>query len=1459
MTLLAMLENICQVAAHKPAAIDIFEALSYKDLWTRARLLACDMRDHAVGQGSLVAVYAPRTVDVVAGIVGIMATGASYTIVEDNGARSENLNRLKAINPNLVLCHSRDTQTLQELGLPAIALKSTRPDDTSYDFPPVEDSQVAYVCFTSGSTGRPKGVEVTHANVAHYTASIAQLLKIDTPMQYAHVSTLAADLGNTSLFLSLWTGGCLHLVSADLRKDPTGLRDYLILNRIDFVKITPSHWNAIFSSGLGNPPQGATKVPGLRLRYLVLGGELLPTHLARRTLHSRQVQTLVNHYGPTETTVGVIARVLPSPEHADAIATDSVPIGQPFGNTTLKVRTADGSFHKTGVTGELYIGGPSVAAGYKGDPAATSKNFLPICSADGTEERYYKTGDIVSIDDEGTVRFQGRIDRQIKINGHRVELEHVESVLRTLTDVVDAAVFFAEIQEKSRIIAGLLGRTRLDAESLKQQLKDILPDYMIPNALLQFDAFPRNDNSKTDLKSLEAQIVSRLQANETPNATRSVSVPGGSSLAKELRALWDVYLKGQAFSDDDSFFRLGADSLDGIQLIGDLQSRGYRVTANSFLKEPSINGLLATIIDSRRDAPPAGKQSQYGERRSFSIAQDFFLRQPLACPDHYNQALLLECGTDVVADYLDKAISGLVASHPMLTATYKQDSHGWVSAPAETRPRALSVSVLPGMASSDTARKHIEDVSQGIQSSLSLSCGNLFKAHLFKSDDADRILLVAHHLSVDVISWRIIVNELIKRYIGYFDRAPLETARSSVTFWDWVDHINRHSDALIERADTWLGDLLPQDIAHSKDNSANTECLAQTLWMGFSEDETRLLTHDLTTQVNAPLHVTLMATFVHCLAVKTQSPTVVIDVESHGRLALDDSMDVSRVVGWHTSTFPISVDFSEKNLLTTIASCARMMRELPDLGVAHGVRERLRSVQSPQSPAGAICFNYIGEVAFNHDPRFPVVPSHHAIGRARGDANIRSQDLKFTARILAGRLIIDLSFSQAIGADPMRDVMRTLKDQLLGLLGREASSPNLVQEDGTRTGLITYAPHPLVSCARMQGRRPYKAVLLTGATGYLGIYILKELLMQSSADVYCIVRADDIDHAYARLQDAFGWYFPTEHLARFGSRIRLLCGDVSVDRLGLQPPDYESLASTVEAVYHCAANTKLFGPPEAFESHNIWSVKHCIDFVQHRQPKDLHYMSTLAVAGINPRNAAEVFDEDSADVGQEFQNFYESSKYAGEALVRRFQLQSGARGFIFRSGNISGDSNTGAFQRNPSDNRLVQVLIACAKLSAVPLDLNETLVLSPVDEVAKGIVAISLDKATQGGVFHVESPYEIPFSDLVDAMRGCGIILARSRHSTFLDLFEAVRHERDQDIVRARFWGARKSRNYQYNHARTHELLRRLGCDFKPLDGAWLCRFVDLLQQQGVLGSPPMPLNNRFDYSRSLDDAAASD
>ncbi len=500
-----LVEQIDRIARSAPDRIAIVAAgvgTTYQELRCDSRRLAASLAARGIGPGSLVGVLLPRTSAPIVALVGVLRTGAACVLLEYDGADPASVIRAKMADADAVLTTGERAGELRSLSadvlsLDALPASAEWPADT-----PTPPDRAAYVVYTSGSTGPAKGVVVEHGNIRHYTESLLSRLAITEPFAYAHVTTLSADLGNTCLFLPLWSGGTIHLVDDEDRRDPRRLAEYLCSANVDILKTTPSHWEAVSAM----VQRGGRTGPALR--YLLLGGEALMPQQARELLRSGVAETLVNHYGPSEATVGVAVHMLRTEKDVTSGNHESVPIGLPLGDTKLLVRTADGVWHEKAATGELHIGGPSVARGYLG---IESRAFF----TDDDQGRLYRTGDLVRLDDSGTVTFLGRADRQVKIGGYRVELEYVESVLRALPGIRDASCHRIALVRRS-ILAAAVVRENPDiaVSELARALRGTLPGYMVPRRFVPFADFPRTDNGKLDTAGIRRALAQAMSAVE---------------------------------------------------------------------------------------------------------------------------------------------------------------------------------------------------------------------------------------------------------------------------------------------------------------------------------------------------------------------------------------------------------------------------------------------------------------------------------------------------------------------------------------------------------------------------------------------------------------------------------------------------------------------------------------------------------------------------------------------------------------------------------------------------------------------------------------------------------------------------------------------------------------------------------------------------------------------------------
>ncbi len=422
---------------NQPAVAYEQQKLTYRELNDRAERLAIHLRSLGAGPDLIVGLLVERSLEMMIGILGILKAGAAYVPIDAAFPQERIAFMLGDAQAKLLVTQSSLMGKLPA-GVPRTVCLDTldwsRLPRTSQEVVPCYPANLAYVIYTSGSTGRPKGVGIEHRNIVNYVLSVSEKLQFQPGMNHAVVSTIAADLGNTVIFPALITGGCLHLISQERAESQSLLADYFERQRVDVLKIVPSHLAALQS---GRNPEKV--MPGCRL---ILGGE------ASRLDWIEQLRTLspgcqiYNHYGPTETTVGVLTYHV---EHQlPSTRSGTLPLGRPLPNSRVYILDESRQSVPVGVEGELYIGGSGVARGYLNRPELTAEKFVPDPFSPDPGGRMYRTGDLARYLPDGNIEFCGRIDDQVKIHGYRVELGEIAGALREHPGVRDALVLASD-------------------------------------------------------------------------------------------------------------------------------------------------------------------------------------------------------------------------------------------------------------------------------------------------------------------------------------------------------------------------------------------------------------------------------------------------------------------------------------------------------------------------------------------------------------------------------------------------------------------------------------------------------------------------------------------------------------------------------------------------------------------------------------------------------------------------------------------------------------------------------------------------------------------------------------------------------------------------------------------------------------------------------------------------------
>ncbi|GHO70202.1 hypothetical protein KSC_090940 [Ktedonobacter sp. SOSP1-52] len=671
--------------------------LSYQEVEQVTNQLANLLLSHGVLPGQRIALYQRRDQWAIISILAVLKAGGCYVPLDEDLPPSRVRLLLGQIAPAAII-YSRELQeqivslddnpavTIQVESLPAILEdQPASPPEVA-----IQPQQVASVIYTSGSTGSPKGVQISQQSISNYTQALCDLLEVQSGWHFATVSSLAADLGNTSIFCALASGGCLHLLPYTLVTDGAAFASYARSHALDVLKIVPTHLQALLATGASGI------IPRQRL---ILGGEALPWTLVEQLKHSPdapQTCRLYNHYGPTETTIGAMVNPLgllyqvyiPDPQDRAY----SVPIGHPISNVHVAIWDDERHAVPQGCKGELYIAGEGVSLGYLNAPDETAERFLI-----SEQTRWYRTGDVVRENEEGLIEFIGRQDAQIKLRGYRIEPSEIEEHLRNLPTVREAVVQLRtdgpdELEGDPYLVGYIIPwkQPGPDQQSVCEALNQQLPSYLVPRYIVCLEQFPLSPNGKLDRRRLPAPSA------ESGGKTRVEPIEDVRTPVEAMvQQIWRHVLDVREIGRSDDFFQLGGHSLLGTRLIAQMRTAfGVEVPITWLFETPTVAGLALRIEEALRQghgvALPPLVPAARDHRLPLSFAQQrlWFLDQLEPGSSTYTIPREMRLRGKLDRRALWQALHEVILRHENLRTTFpSQQGEPWQQISPQPSPR----------------------------------------------------------------------------------------------------------------------------------------------------------------------------------------------------------------------------------------------------------------------------------------------------------------------------------------------------------------------------------------------------------------------------------------------------------------------------------------------------------------------------------------------------------------------------------------------------------------------------------------------------------------------------------------------------------------------------------------------------------------------------------------------------
>jgi amino acid adenylation domain-containing protein/non-ribosomal peptide synthase protein (TIGR01720 family) len=1012
-------------AATTPEAIALAfngEELSYRELDARANRLARHLRTLGVRPEVKVGICMDRSMDLVVGLLGILKAGGAYVPLDASYPTERLAFMLEDSGVPVLLTQERMLALLPEHRARVVCLDRDRDAFARWSDAPLESGatpeNLAYVTYTSGSTGVPKGVEVRQRGVLRlvFGSHYAEFGPDQTFLQLAPVSFDASTL-------EIW-GALLHggkcVVYPDRVPTATELGEVIEAEGVTTLWLTASLYNAMVD-------ESPAALAGVK--QLLIGGEALSVSHVRRGLLSLPRTRIINGYGPTESTTFTCCHPIPRDLPEDVM---SIPIGRPIGNT--RVYILDGGMRPVpaGVAGELYIGGDGLARGYLNRPELTAEKFVPDPFDETGGGRLYRTGDLGRYLADGTIEFRGRVDHQVKVRGYRIELGEIESVLRQDPAVKDALVVVREDAPAEKRLVAYVVRAEgvnADAGELRGFLKDRLPEYMVPPALVFLDTLPLTPNGKVDRRALPLpEAGSGAETYEGPR-TRVEEV---------LARIWSEVLRVEVVGVRDNFFELGGDSILSLQVMARANDAGLRLSLKQLFQHQTV-AELARVAGTV--AAVEAEQGAVTGPVPLTPVQRWFFERELESPHHFNQAVLLEVRREVAPEVVESALRALESHHDALRMRFDKGPSGWeqrCEGPGADAPfRRADLRGLDAIEQKHSIEREVDEA----QRSLHLARGPLWRVILFDVGEGQpaRLLIVVHHLVVDGVSWRLLLEDL-QTACGQLSRAErVRLPRKTTSFQRWSERLREYaaSGGADGELEYWRAVAaapkagLPVD--HPGGDERNTVGTSRTVSVVLGEAETRALLQEVPAAYRTQIGDVLLTALVEAFAPWTGREDLLVELEGHGREELFEGADLSRTVGWFTTIYPVRLSRVAGDPGQVLGGVKEQLRRVPNRGIGYGL---LRYLSGQDLRSGAdVAFNYLGQFdqLAGEDGLF--VPAAESAGRAQSERARRTHLLEVNGLVAGSRLRLDWVYSEAVHErETVEALARRFEDSLRGLI-----------------------------------------------------------------------------------------------------------------------------------------------------------------------------------------------------------------------------------------------------------------------------------------------------------------------------------------------------------------------------------------------------------------------------------------
>ncbi len=981
------------------------ESLTYSELNQKANYISLKLSNKGVTTGSIVGIIAHSSMNTIAAVLGVLKTGAAYLPLDPNIPVERLSYIIKDSNMDAIIVDKFESEIT---GLS---------DENIFHFNKLEGksdisvqrnilrNDLAYVIYTSGSTGNPKGVMVTNRNIINQVYWHIAESKLSSKTKYIQNTPFIFDGSALEIFSALLSGARLLFIDSEKKKEPEEILKLLPGAQVTFL---PSMFRALMEYAIDNKMEDTlNSFERLNLAAEKISGDLIRRY---RSTKGSNLSKLWNFYGPTEATITSTSYQL-----SEGTNLDSIPIGKPVSNYKVYILNKNELCAK-GVLGEICVGGPGVSKGYLNNKKLTEASFVRCPALN--DELIYRTGDIGFINYYDEIELVGRMDEQVKIRGFRVELQEIEAALKDIAVINDAVVVRKKDPNNDFLVAYFTSDSETNNLAIKDKLLKKLPEYMVPEFIIKLDALPLLPNGKINKKYLGQLSVNKSSNYEKPT----------NPIEKDLCEVFSEILGVEQIGINTSFFELGGDSIKAIRIVSKLREKGYSATVKNIMQNKTVKKIALTL--QKLEDIQALDEVVVGQLPLTSIQYEFF-NSKLENPHHFNQSIVLESKNNINVVVLKEALRALLIHHDQLRAHYIK---GKQYVRPETAENLFLVSEwnLEQQDINEVLLK-IENIGDDLQSSLDIENGPLIKCAAINSPTFNGALLCIHHLLVDNVSWKIILEDLNSLYKGYLINSDVKLPQKTLSYKRWSTDIETYfqSSERVSELDYWK--QVQKGVDSSQLLNDDEKNLVDT---GIKESELKIgkeLTSNLIKKAklayNLEVKDLLFASLFRTIQQIKGNTTVSLNMESHGRAEFLNNFTIDRTVGWFTTIYPVVLSGLGEDIRLDIIRTKEMLRRVPNHGIGYGIAKKL-NLLNKDSAQPLVTLNYFGEQTdvANNDYFYPVNISS---GKQIDPKNMFGTPISINCEVINGQLEISTSYnSGVISPTFINDLECIFKEQL---------------------------------------------------------------------------------------------------------------------------------------------------------------------------------------------------------------------------------------------------------------------------------------------------------------------------------------------------------------------------------------------------------------------------------------------